>query len=91
MQGERDKATLGIALLITAAAVIGNAYPLISVPLIVLAVFFIMWGRDQSRVEAFLGRLPAGTHILKWLHQLDLIISPRDETARDTVQSKEDF
>jgi hypothetical protein len=76
---ERDRTTLGIALLVAAAAVIGNAYPGISIPLIMLAVFFIAWGRDQRRVEAFVGRLPAGSYLLTWLNKLDLIISPRDE------------
>jgi hypothetical protein len=41
MQSERDRTTLGMALLVAAAAVIGNAYPWISVPLIMLAVFFM--------------------------------------------------
>jgi hypothetical protein len=79
VQRERDRTTLGIALLVAAAAVIGKAYPGISIPLIMLAVFFIAWGRDQRRVEAFVGRLPAGSYLLTWLKQLDLIISPRDE------------
>jgi hypothetical protein len=55
MQSERDKTTLGIGVLLVAAAVIGN------VPLVGLAVFFIAWGRTQRRVEAFVGRLPAGS------------------------------
>jgi hypothetical protein len=79
MQRERDRTTLGIALLVAAAAVIGKAYPLISVPLIMLAVFFIAWGRDQRSLEAFVGRMPAGHYLLKALNQLDLIISPKDE------------
>jgi hypothetical protein len=79
VQRERDRTTLGIALLVAAAAVIGNAYPGISIPLIMLAVFFIAWGRDQRRVEAFVDRLPAGSYLLTWLKQLDLIISPRNE------------
>jgi hypothetical protein len=79
MQSERDKTTFGLALLVAAAAVIGNAYPLISVPLVVLAVFFIAWGRDQRRMEVFVGRLPAASYLLKGLNYLDLIISPRDE------------
>jgi hypothetical protein len=79
VQRERDRTTLGIALLVAAAAVIGKAYPGISIPLIMLAVFFIAWGRDQRRVEAFVGRLPAGSYLLTWLKQLNRIISPRDE------------
>jgi hypothetical protein len=79
MQHERDRTTLGIALLVAGAAVIGNAYPWISAPLIMLAVFFIAWGRDQRRIEALVGRLPAGPRLLKCLNQLDLIISPRTD------------
>src|SRR5437016_1836559 len=48
-----------------AFAVIGNPYPLILVPLIALAVFFMAWGRDRGRVEAFVGRLPAGNYCSK--------------------------
>jgi hypothetical protein len=79
VQRERDRTTLGIALLVAATAVIGKAYPWISILLIMLAVFFIAWGRNQRRMEAFVGRLPAGPYLLTWLQQLDLIISPRDE------------
>jgi hypothetical protein len=79
VQRERDRTTLGIGALLVAAAVIGKAYPLISVPLVGLAVFLIAWGRDQRRVESFVGRLPAGRYLLNGLNQLDLIISPRDE------------
>jgi hypothetical protein len=79
VQRERDRTTLGIALLVAATAVIGRAYPWISILLIMLAVFFIAWGRDQRRMEAFVGRLPGGPYLLTWLEQLDLIISPRGE------------
>jgi hypothetical protein len=69
MQSARDRTTLGIALLVAAFAVIGNAYPLISILLIALAFFFIAWGRDQRRVEDFVGRLPLGRpYILRWLN-----------------------
>ena len=47
--------------------------------MLVLAVFFMAWGRDRGLVESFVGRLPAGRYILMGLNQLDLIISPRDE------------
>jgi hypothetical protein len=73
MQSERDRTTLGIALLVAAVAVIGNAYPWISVPLIMVAVFFIAWGRDQRHIEVLVGRLPAGQFLLKQLNQLDLV------------------
>ena len=88
MPRERDRTTLGIALLVAVAAVIGKAYPLISIPLTALAIFFIAWGRDQRRVEAFVGRLVAGSYLLKCLHQLDLIISPRDDKSK---QQKNEF
>ena len=66
-------------MLVAAAAVIGKAYPWISILLIMLAVFFIAWGRNQRRMEAFVGRLPAGPYLLKCLNHLDVIISPRGE------------
>jgi hypothetical protein len=79
VQHKRDRTTLGIALLLAAAAVIGRAYPLISVLLIMLAIFFIAWGRNQQRIEALVGRLPTAPRLLTYLNQLDRIISPRDE------------
>jgi hypothetical protein len=79
MQSRRDKTTLGIALLVAVVAVIGNAYPWISIPLIVLAVLIIAWGRDQRGVESLAGSLPAGKYILKGLHWLDSVISPFNE------------
>ena len=66
-------------MLVVAAAVIGNPYPIISLPLVVLAVFFIAWGRDQRRVEAFVRNLLIGDYIMKCLNWLDSIISPQDE------------
>jgi hypothetical protein len=78
MQSKRDKTTLGIGVLLVATAMIGKAFPLLSVPLVGLALFFIAWGRDQLRVEAFVGRLPAASYLLKILNHLDLIISPRE-------------
>lgn len=38
----------------------------------------IFWGRDSERTEAFIGSLSGGKFLLRVLHQLDLIISPRD-------------
>jgi len=74
----RDRTTLGIALVVAAVAVIGRAYPWIAVPLGLFAVFLIVWGREGRRTEAFIGRVPGGSYMLKGLEQLDLILSPRD-------------
>jgi hypothetical protein len=83
MQRERDRTTLGLSALLVTAAVIGNPYPLISVPLIGLGLFLLAWGRNQRRIDAFIGRLPAGSYLLKVLNHLDAIISPvREQRAK---------
>jgi len=38
--------TLGLAFFVTALTVVGRAYPEIAIPLILIAVFLIVWGRD---------------------------------------------
>ena len=74
----RDRITLGIALAVAVIAVIGREFAWIAVPLLILAVFLIAWGREPRRAEAFIGRLPGGQYLLKGLNQFDLILSPRD-------------
>ena len=70
--------TLGIALVLAVLAVIGREFIWIALPLLLLAIFMIAWGREPRRTEEFVARLPAGQHILKSLRQLDLVLSPRD-------------
>ena len=46
----------------------------------VFALFIFFWGRHSERTEAAVSRIPmAGPFLVKGLHQLDLIISPRDQ------------
>ena len=75
----KARITLGLAIFITALAVIGRAYPEIAIPLMLVAMFLIVWGRQPRTTESFIGGLPAGKYIIKFLHQIDLVISPRDE------------
>ena len=46
--------------------------------LLALAGFLIVWGRDPARTEEFVGGLPFGSHLLKAMARLDLIISSRE-------------
>jgi hypothetical protein len=75
----KSRITLGIALIVVALAAIGREYPWIVIPLVLVAVFLILWGRESRATEQFIAALPGGRYILKGLHQVDLIISPRDQ------------
>ena len=75
----KARITLGLAFFVTALTVVGRAYPEIAIPLILIAVFLIVWGREPRATEAFIGAVPGGRHILRFLHQADMIITPRDE------------
>lgn len=79
--------TMGLALLVTAIAVIGRAIPVISVPLILFAVFLIIWGREPRATEVFIGGLPLGNYILKGLGQIDSILTPRDREFDQYIKS----
>lgn len=50
----------------------------ISVPLLLLAIFLVVWGRDEQATERFIAKLPGGSHVLIWLREFDLILTPRD-------------
>ena len=75
----KARTTLGIALFVAALAVIGREYLWIFIPLLLVGLFLIVWGRQSRATEQFFGALPGGCYVLKGLHQLDLIISPRDQ------------
>jgi hypothetical protein len=75
----KARTTLGIAFIVTVLAVLGREYFLVSLLLLLVGVFLIVWGRDSRATEQFVSGLPGGGYILKGLHQFDLIISPRDE------------
>jgi len=50
----------------------------LSLLLLTLAGFLIVWGQDPKRTEEFVGGLPFGNYLLKAMAQLDSIISPRE-------------
>jgi hypothetical protein len=83
----RARITLGLALVITVLAVIGRAYPVVALPLLAAAIFLIVWGRAGRATEQVIGSLPGGGYILKFLHQIDLIISPRDQEFERHLKS----
>ncbi len=83
----KARITLGIALFVAALAVIGRAVPWISIPLILLAVFFIVWGKEQRATESVIKRLPFGTHILKLLDAIDSVLTVRDREHEQHVRA----
>ena len=83
----KARITLGIALLVAALAVIGRAEPLISLLLISLAIFFIVWGKEQRKTESLVKGLPFGAHFLKLLDMIDSVVTPRDREYEEHVKS----
>jgi hypothetical protein len=61
------------------AVLAGLTSVLLAVLLLALAGFLIVWGKEPSRTEEFVGGLPFGNHLLKAMAQLDLIISSRED------------
>ncbi len=76
--GRRSRITVGVTFAIAVLAVMARDFQLIELALGLVAVFFIVWGRWNRETEAFIGRLPCGKCALKFLEQIDLILSPRD-------------
>jgi hypothetical protein len=73
------KITLGLSLIIAVLAMIAHEYIWLKILLVGLAVFLIIWGREQRQTETFIGRLPGGKYALKVLRQIELVIEPRDQ------------
>jgi hypothetical protein len=46
---------------------------------LLLAVFLIVWGREQHATEAFVGKLPMGRYLLKALDQIDAVLVAIDK------------
>lgn len=84
---QKARITLGIALFVAVAAMIGRAYLWIAIPLTLFAVFLILWGRESKKVEAAIGQMPGGRYALVILEQLDLLLSPRDREYEQHVRS----
>lgn len=75
---KKARITLGLALIVAALAMIGSAAKWISVPLLLFAIFLVVWGRSERATEEFIKKIPWGDHVSKWLRELDLILTPRD-------------
>ena len=69
------KTKLGIT--IAVAVIAGLASVLLSVLLLVLAVFLIAWGQVPERTETFIKGLPYGNSVLNALAKLDLTLTDR--------------
>jgi hypothetical protein len=78
MERRRARVAVGITLTIAVLAVMARDYVLIEIALGSIAIFFIAWGKDSRGTEAIIGRLPKGKYLLKFLEQIDSILSPRD-------------
>jgi len=77
---ERDRITLALAIVIALLGPLASTMPWIIFPTGLLAVFLILWGRESQRTESAIGKVPnVGPFLLRGLHQLDSILSPRDE------------
>ena len=84
---QKDRITLALAILVVLLGAIAPESFWISVLASAFAVFLIFWGRDSERTEAWVSRLPVGGQLLtKWLHQLDLIVSPRDQDYEEHLR-----
>ena len=67
---------LGISLAVAVLA--GLTSVSLAVLLLAVAAFLIVWGQEPKRTEEFIGGLPYGGQLLKWLSQLDLALAPRE-------------
>ena len=84
---QKDRITLALAILVVLLGAIAPESFWIKVLASAFAVFLIFWGRDSERTEAWVSRLPVGGQLLtKWLHQLDLIVSPRDQDYEEHLR-----
>jgi hypothetical protein len=83
----KARITLGIALFVASLAMIGSAAHWISVPLILLAIFLVVWGRAELATEKYVEKLPWGEHAVRWLREFDLILTPRDLKYEAHIES----
>jgi hypothetical protein len=76
--GTSPRTTLGLALLIAVVGGLSGSVS-IAIPLILLAVFLIAWGRAPTATESLIGGLPWGDKLLQALRQIDPLISQRQD------------
>ena len=75
MANRKKTITLGIAV---AVAVLAIFVPvLMALPLFVVAALLIAWALQPEGTEAFIGRLPYGSYVLRALAKLDSMLSGR--------------
>ena len=51
----------------------------LSILLLAVAAFLIVWGQDPKRTEDFIGGLPGGAPLLKALSRLDAALASQDQ------------
>jgi hypothetical protein len=84
---EKDRTTLALALFMILVGAIASLSIWIRMLAALFAVFLVYWGRDSETTEAAVSSIPvAGPFLIRGLHQLDLIISPRDQVYEDRVR-----
>ena len=75
MANRKKTITLGIAV---AVAVLAIFVPvLMALPLFVVAALLIAWALQPEGTEAFIGRLPYGSYVLRALAKLNSMLSGR--------------
>jgi hypothetical protein len=84
---EKDRTTLALALFVILVGAIASLSIWIRLLAAAFSVFLLFWGRDSEGTEAMVSRIPiAGPFLLRGLHQLDLIISPRDQDYEEHLR-----
>jgi len=75
MQSARDRITLGLALILAVGSGLSNS-TYVAVPLLLIAIFLLLWGRAPKRTEAVVAGLPFGGKLLWGLAHIDRTITP---------------
>ncbi len=86
---ERDRIAVGFTILAALLGALAVLVPWIILPAALLAVFLFFWGRKSQRTEEAVSRVPIlGQALSRWLHQFDLIITPREEEYEQHLRQK---
>jgi hypothetical protein len=81
---------VGVALLVAViGALSGSIY--VAIPLILVAMFLIIWGLAPVPTETFVSGLPWGTNILRGLRHIDPLIQRRDTPEIDYLADDIDW
>jgi len=87
MQYARDRITLGLAIAVAVVSAMADSW-LVATPLLLLAIFLIVWGRSPAATEAVISSLPMGSKLLLLFAYLDRTISPREEPVGDNERRR---